>query len=387
MPKVVHIITRLILGGAQENTLYTVEGFNRKDGWETLLVTGPALGPEGELLERAARNGVRLEMVEPMRRAINPYRDAAAYVALKKILKRERPDIVHTHSSKAGILGRAAAHTAGVPVVVHTIHGLPFHPYQSRLANRAYILVEKRAARWSDSIVTVCDAMAKKAAAAGVAPPEKFTTIYSGMEVKTFLDAKATRAHVRERLRVAPDAPVIGKVARLFSLKGHRYFIEAMPAVLDEFPEAVFLFVGDGILRERLAAQAREIGVLDRIVFAGLVEPAEVPAMIGAMDVLVHCSLREGLARVLPQAMLAGVPVISYDIDGAREVVVPGETGWLLEPKAVGGLSSAIVEALRDPEKSRRMAERGRAVCREKFTVEAMVDALEALYDKLLCDR
>jgi len=383
LPGVVHIITRMILGGAQENTLYTVEGLDRR-GWETLLVTGPALGPEGELINRALRNGVRLEIVDAMRREINPARDASAYLALKRIIKRERPDIVHTHSSKAGILGRAAARACRAPVIVHTIHGLPFHPYQNRLVSRLYTALERWAGGMTDSIITVCDAMADKAAAAGVAPRGKFRTIYSGMEVDTFLDAKKHRAAVRAQLGIPPDAPVVGKVARLFHLKGHKYLIEAMPAVVERFPETRFLFVGDGILRDALAARAERLGVLENIVFAGLVEPGRVPAMIGAMDLLVHCSLREGLARVLPQALLAGVPVISYDIDGAGEVVIDGETGWLLEAQAVDRLAEAVAEALSAPEKAAATAARGRELCRRMFKVDTMVDEIVSLYEQLV---
>jgi len=374
----------MILGGAQENTLLTVEGFNRKPGWQTTLVSGPAIGPEGELIERALANGVRLVIVDQMRRAINPRLDLKSYFTLKGILRRERPDIVHTHSSKAGILGRAAAHAAGVPVIVHTIHGMPFHANENPFANLAYIALEKLAARWSDAIVTVCDAMAEQAAAAAVAPREKFTTIYSGMEVDSFLEASRHRGQTRRRLGIPADAPVVGKVARLFHLKGHEYLIEAMPAVLEKFPKVRFVFVGDGILKEALADQARRLGVFDSIVFAGLVQSHEVPAMIGAMDLLVHCSLREGLARVLPQGLLAGVPVISYDVDGAREVVIPGKTGWLLPPKEVTGLSEAIVEALTEPEKARAMARAGRELCRNRFRAEVMVDEIERLYLRLL---
>jgi len=387
MPKVVHIITRLILGGAQENTLLTVEGFDRKPAWRTTLVTGPALGPEGELIARARRNGVRLVIVDDMRRAINPLRDLASYRALKNILRDERPDVVHTHSSKAGILGRAAARAVGVPRVVHTIHGMPFHAHQNAIVNYVYIVLERMAARWTDSVITVCDAMADQAVAAGVAPREKFATIYSGMEVDAFLEASKFRDQTRRRLGIPLDAPVVGKVARLFHLKGHEYFIAAMPAVLKRFPAARFLFVGDGILKDTLAAQARRLGVLDSIVFAGLVDSADVPAMVAAMDCLVHCSLREGLARVLPQALLAGVPVISYDVDGAREVVTPGKTGWLLPPREVPGLSDAIVDCLSNPGKARAMAAAGRDLCKSRFRVETMVDAIENLYLSLLSSK
>lgn len=384
MPKVIHIITRLILGGAQENTLLTVEGLMRKPGWDVTLVTGPAIGPEGELIARAKRNGVNLVIVDQMRRAVNPWLDWKSYVALKRILMSDRPDVVHTHSSKAGILGRAAAHAVGVPVVVHTIHGMPFHANESAVNNFLYRRLERMAARWSDSIVTVCDAMTDQAVFAGVTDRSKFIAIYSGMEVEAFIDAASFRLDTRAKLGIPADAPVIGKVARLFDLKGHEYVIDAMPDILSRFPSAKFLFVGDGILKDALARRARNLGVLDSIIFAGLVESHDVPSMIGAMDVLVHCSLREGLARVLPQGLLAGVPVISYDVDGAKEVVIPGQTGWLLPPKEVKGLSATVVEALSNRARAREMAAAGRELCMDRFRAETMVDRIEALYVKLL---
>jgi glycosyltransferase involved in cell wall biosynthesis len=375
----------MILGGAQENALLTVEGFNRRPGWQSLLITGPAIGPEGELLERARRNGVRVILVPEMRRAINPWLDWRSYRALKRILRSERPDIVHTHSSKAGILGRAAAKAARVPVIVHTIHGQAFHANQNALVNMLYVTLEEAAARWSDAIVTVCNTMADQAVAAGVAVRDKFVTVYSGMEVDAFLEAPKLRAETRRRLGIPDDAPVVGKVARLFHLKGHEYVIDAMPSVLMRFPNARFLFVGDGILRNDLAARARSLGVPDSaIIFAGLVESHDVPAMISAMDLLVHCSLREGLARVLPQALLAGVPVVSFDVDGAKEVVVPGQTGWLLPPKDTRALADAIISALSDSAEAKRLASAGRDLCARLFPTDKMVSDLESLYRRLL---
>ena len=156
---------------------------------------------------------------------------------------------------------------------------------------------------------------------AGVAPREKFITVYSGMDVEPFLRANEQREAVREKFGFAPEMVVIGKIARLFHLKGHPYLIEAARDVVRRCPRARFLLVGDGILRESLLEQIRTAGLTDYFRFTGLVPPEEIPALIGAMDVLVHTSLREGLARALPQALIAGKPVVSFDVDGAREVV------------------------------------------------------------------
>jgi len=379
-----HIITRMILGGAQENTLLTCEGLHRSPDWDVTLVTGPAIGPEGELINRAVRGGLRTIVVPELRRALHPWRDAASLAALVRIIRRLRPLIVHTHSSKAGILGRLAARAAGVPVIVHTIHGLPFHPYQGRAANALYVGAERAVARFTDRLVCVADAMARQALQAGVGRPEQYLTVYSGMEVDAFLDAERHRAGVRSALGFSRHDVVVGKVARLFRLKGHRYLLAAAPLILRRCPQVKFLFVGDGVWRERLQRQAEELGVAERVVFAGLVDSSRIPAMISAMDVVVHASLREGLARVLVQALLCAKPVVSYDVDGAREVITDGLTGRLVPPRAVEELAEAVVEMIQAPERAAAMALEGRERCKERFRAERMVQELEALYLQLL---
>lgn len=374
----------MILGGAQENTLLTCRGLHESGEYDVTLVTGPAIGPEGELLSQAERLGLRVVLVPQMRRAIHPWRDLAATRALRRIIRNLRPQIVHTHSSKAGILGRYAAHAEGVPVVVHTIHGLPFHPYEAGWRNALYKWLERKAARWSDRIVCVADAMADQAVAAGVAARAKFITIYSGMETEAFLACAGERQAMRAKLGFRDDEFVIGKVARLFELKGHEYVVQAAKRIREAHPNVRFLFVGDGVLRQAIEEQACRLGVRDAVVFAGLVPASQVPAYLAAMDALVHASLREGLARVLPQALLAGKPVVSFDVDGAREVVIPGQTGWLVPPKSVDGLVASLCEAIERPERAAEMAARGRELCRERFRWQTMVSRLDALYRELL---
>lgn len=382
--KVIHVITRLILGGAQENTIFTVEGLARMPEFSVKLISGPAIGPEGDLVRRAVRNGVDLEIMPELRRELHPWCDPAAFLKLCAVYRRERPDIVHTHSSKAGILGRAAARATGVPCVIHTIHGLPFHPYQSKLANAVYILSERIAARWSRGIISVADAMSEKAVAAGVAPPDRFITIYSGMEVDPFLAEDGARERIRSRFGVAPDEVVIGKIARLFELKGHVCVLDAAPAIMEKFPNVKLMFVGDGILRDSLQRRAETLGISDRLIFTGLVEPSEIPAMIKAMDVVVHASLREGLARVLPQSLLSARPVVTFDIDGAREVVIEGETGYLVEPGSIEGLADAIIRALSDMPRARAMAVEGRRRFADRFRAETMVSEIAEYYRRFL---
>lgn len=382
--RVLHVITRMILGGAQENTLLTCEDLQALFGDEVLLVTGPPLGPEGSLLERAQRNRVRVAIVGSLRRAINPLRDWQSYRALQRTIREFQPDVVHTHSAKGGLLGRAAAWSLRVPAVIHGVHGAPFHPYQPAISREFFRRCERWAAQRCHALISVADAMTELLASAGVAPREKFTTIYSGMEVEPFLRADEHRARMRQALGYSPTDVVVGKIARLFHLKGHEYLIAAAQRIAADHPTVKFLLVGDGLLREELQRQIEKAQLGERFRFAGLVAPEEIPDYLSAMDIVVHASLREGLARVLPQALLAGKPVVSYDIDGAREVVLPGQTGYLLPPQSVEPLAAAVGELAESPALRERLGAAGRELCSQRFRHETMTAQIRALYERVL---
>ncbi len=374
----------MIVGGAQENTLLCCKDSARLFGDETLLVTGPALGPEGDLLARDGAGEVHVRLIPRLRRPIHPWHDLRGYRELKTTLRDYRPDVVHTHSAKGGILGRLAAWTLGVKAVIHTVHGAPFHEYQNAAARDFFRRCEKFAARRCHHLVSVADAMTDQLVAAGVAPREKFTTVYSGMEVEPLLDSHMHRRQVRLELGFEDHHLVIGKIARLFHLKGHTYVIQAAREVVRRCPQARFLFVGDGILRQQLSQEITQAGLDGFFHFTGLVSPARIAPLIGAMDVLVHASLREGLARALPQALIAGKPVISYDVDGAREVVIPDETGYLLAPRSIEPMAQALVELARDPARRQRLGATGRVRFTDQFRHEEMTRQLRALYERIL---
>lgn len=402
--RILHIITRLIIGGAQENTFLSVLG-QRERGAKVRLIAGPTVGPEGTLVPQIHAAGIDYVEIPSLHRAIEPFSDLFAYRALRKAIQEYRPDVVHTHSSKAGILGRAAAWKEHVPRIVHTIHGLPFHPYQSVLLRHLYIAAERWAAKRCHRLISVADAMTEQAVAAAVAPREKFVTVYSGMEIEPFLSPPSNLTEVRHRYGLNPTDVVIGKIARLFELKGHDDLLpvfarlvkthetearEALPRVgegilwpLPPSRRLRLFLVGDGIWRKRLENLAQELGIRDRVVFAGLLPPSEIPHAIHAMDLVVHCSLREGLARVLPQALLARKPVISYDIDGAREVVQDRVTGRLVPPRDQEALFHAIRETLANFDLACQMAEEGCRRCRMRFDWRTMVDTLMAIYQSL----
>lgn len=385
--RIAHIITRMILGGAQENTLLNCEDLLRDYGDEVLLITGPPLGPEGSLLDRARARGVPLEIVPSLRRAIHPWRDWTSYRSLRKLLRDYRPDVVHTHSAKGGVLGRAAATAERIPAIVHGVHGAPFHPYQNPVAREFFRRCERWAAGRCQAFISVADAMTELMVGAGVAPRERFTTIYSGMEVEPFLAADEHRQRVRAELGYRPEHVVIGKIARLFKLKGHADVIAAAREVISGVPQARFLFVGNGILRSSLEQQIAEAGLREYFQFAGLVPPEQIPEMISAMDAVVHASLREGLARVLPQALIAGKPVVSYDVDGAREVVISGQTGFLVPPRSVGELSEAMRRLAESPELRWQLGAEGRRRFTDQFRHETMTARVRELYARLLGER
>jgi len=384
--RIVHVITRLILGGAQENTLLTVDGLHHRHGDDVTLVAGPAEGPEGELFGRAAGRGLKVVEMPELVRAVRPSVDYKAYRRLRALIRELRPEVVHTHSSKAGIIGRAAAWDEGVPAVVHTIHGLPFGPSEKPWKNRLYVGLERWAARRCHAIVGVCDAMAEQALAAGVGRPEQYSTVYSGMDVDAFLNPKKPRDEVRGRLGLADDEIAFGTVARLFERKGHDDVLAAAPAILRANPKVRFVFIGDGILRDHLIKRANALPVPDAVRFTGLVPPEEIPELLGALDAVIHPSLREGLARVLPQALIVGRPAISYDVDGAREVVRP-ETGILLKPRDIPGLTAAVLRLAGDAPLRASMGAEGRRRFADQFRMETMTDQLRALYVRLLSGR
>jgi glycosyltransferase involved in cell wall biosynthesis len=381
--RVLHIITRMIVGGAQENTLLSVEGLDDLPEYEVTLASGVDNGPEGDLLARA-RQTTRLLIVPELGRSVNPLSDVKAFWKLYRLIRNGRYHIVHTHSSKAGVLGRLAAKLAGTPLIVHTLHSLVFHEYQPWVINRLWRAVKKICAPVTDHFISVSNIISQKAIAAGIDKPEKFTTIYSGMELDWFLKAQVDPTSVRREFGIPEDAPVVGKIARLFPLKGHDQLLDAAPAIVKQHPTVRFFLIGDGVLYDHLRKRGSDAGVLDNFVFAGLVERERIPAMLSAMDVLVHTSLREGLARVLPQALAMGKPCVSFDIDGAPEVVVAGETGYIVRPGDAKGLSDAVSQLLTDSRLRAQMGEAGRRLVDPRFRAETMVKEISTVYEMLI---
>jgi glycosyltransferase involved in cell wall biosynthesis len=383
------VITRLIVGGAQENTLLTVIGQHADPRFRVTLLSGIDLGPEGNLHERARAAGVDLVLVPWLVRPIRPWTDLRALVELWRFMRRERFDVVHTHSSKAGILGRVAARLAGVPLVVHTLHSLVFHEYQSAWTNRLYVVLKRLVAPLTDVLISVNEMTARGALRAGIGRADQHVTIFSGMELAPFLEvaARLSPQAARAAFGLPEEACVVGKVARLFPLKGHELFLEACREIGAREPRARFLVVGGGVLRDQLEALAGRLGIRERTVFTGLLPPERVPEALQAMDVVVHSSLREGLARVIPQAGAVGKPVVSFALDGAPEVVQEGISGHLVPARDTRALADRVLELLADPERRRVMGQAGRAFAAAHFTASGMVEAIGRVYSERLARR
>jgi glycosyltransferase involved in cell wall biosynthesis len=383
--RVLHIITRMIVGGAQENTLLSVEGLDAMPEYDVTLISGIDKGKEGELLSRA-RETTKLIVVPEMVRSINPFADLKAFWRLYRLIKKGRYHIVHTHSSKAGVLGRLAAWLAGTPIIVHTLHSLVFHDYQPWLVNRSWWLAKKICAPVTDFYISVSEIIVKKAIAAGIAEPERFRTIYSGMELDWFLNAKFDADAVKREFGIPLDAPVVGKIARLFELKGHDQLMDAAPEIVRRVPNVRFFLIGDGVLLDHLQERAHGYGILENFVFAGLIDRERIPEMISAMDVVVHTSLREGLARVLPQSLAMGKPCVSFDIDGAPEVVIDDHTGYLVAPFDYETLADRVARLLEDERLRDKFGENGRRHVDPNFRAEKMVADISDVY-RMLLDR
>jgi glycosyltransferase involved in cell wall biosynthesis len=380
--RVTHIITRLVVGGAQENTVASVLGLRQIPGVVVHLISGPTTGPEGSLESEFADTPEILTRVPELVRPIHPLKDWLALRRLEKILRKQKPDIVHTHSGKAGILGRLAARRAGVPVIIHHIHGPSFGPFQGLPANWIFTAAERYAAGVTTHFVCSAQAMTRLYLAAGIGRPEMYTRIFSGFPVEPFANA-ANDPALRSQLGLAPAAFVIGKIARLAPLKGHEDLLAAFQKLLPQFPRARLLLVGDGRLRTQLEARARTLGLADKVVFTGLVPPGEVPRYVGIMDCLAHLSAREALSRALPQALAAGKPVVSYDFDGADEICLDGETGFLVRTGDTATVTQRLLQLANDAPLRERLGRRGQQFVRENFAVEQMVDNLYHLYLKL----
>jgi glycosyltransferase involved in cell wall biosynthesis len=374
--RVLHVITRMIVGGAQENTMLSCALID-PERYESTLLTGPETGVEGELHSESIARGVTLWVEPSLVRRLSPWHDLVATIRLTRIMRRGRFDIVHTHSSKAGIVGRIAAWLARVPVVIHTVHGWGFNRHQPPHIYALYVGLERFCARLSPVLIVVGIPNRDEGLALGIGRPGQYRLIRSGIEIESYRDVTLSREAARARLSLPDDAFVIGSIGRLGEQKSPLDLFRAFVRVAAARPETHLVYVGDGPQRGELVTAIRDAGLAGRVHLTGL--RRDVPELLRAFDVFALASRWEGLPRVFPQAMAAGLPIVATRVDGAPDAVIPGETGWLVEVGDTDGLAARLTALAADPDQARRMGAAGRARV-EEFSARRMVDGLAELY-------
>lgn len=375
--RMLHIITRLIRGGADENTLYTVRGLDKRR-----YAVDLAVGAGSELEEIGAIPEVGVHLVSELVREPHPWKDLVTLVKLAKLIRRGRYQIVHTHTAKAGFLGRLAAAIAGTPVIIHTVHGVTFHQHLPRMHRMFYLMLERIAARFTHQFVAVGEDVKDIYLREGIGTDAEYETIYSGMPLREYLDAGAMPESERDALRAElgfePGHRVIVMAARLEPRKGHGYLFHAVQRLKPEHPELRVLVVGEGPIRAQLEAQCRTLGIDDRVVFLG--HRHDLPRVFAAADVSVLTSLWEGLPRVLVQSAAAGKPIVTFDVEGAWEVVRDGRNGFVVASQDVPAFTERLRTLLVEHERARSMGAAGREAVGSRWTVETMLDRLDDLY-------
>jgi glycosyltransferase involved in cell wall biosynthesis len=390
--KLIHVITRFDKGGSAENTFLTVRDLD-KSRYDVTLIRG--LSRESQMGDREARaveanlaalerSGVGMVAMPELVRELSPLNDFRAFMHLFRLFRKQRPRIVHTHTSKAGMLGRWAAFFAGVPIVIHTPHGHVFWGYFGKGTTALFILLERWTARITDRIIALTKQEMSDHLRFSIAPAEKFTVVHSGVDLGQFSRSQGDATAVRENLAIPQGSFVVGTAGRLTPVKGHRHLIEAAAGLVRQHRDMLFVFLGDGELMSDLKEMASAMGIGDQVKFLGW--RPDVAEVMSTFDVFVLPSLNEGMGKVLVEAMAMGKPLIASDVGGIPDLVVQGENGLLVPPADSKALAQAVLDLYENPDKRRRMGEAGKRIS-AAYGVEAMLQKIDELYQACQAER
>lgn len=376
--KVCHIITKLELGGAQQNTLYTVDHLN-KERFEAMLISGT-----GGMLDAdaSALKGVKTVFTGKLVRRICPANDAMSLLKLYFTLRKERPQVVHTHSSKAGILGRIAAWLARVPVVVHTFHGFGFHALQSWPVRTFYVTLEKACAKFSDKLIVVSKENTIKALDNGIGKESQYMVIRSGIETNKFKNLKIDKDQQRKKLGIEPGETVVTTIGPFKPQKNLEDFIKVAAKVLTRNKNYKFLIIGDGELRPQLTLQIQSLGLTDKILLLGW--RRDIAEILAVSEIFAMTSLWEGLPRSILEAMCSSLPVIANSVDGVKEIVKDGQNGYLVGVHDLDTMANYIIRLASSDNLRRELGSRGLSFISKDYDIDQMVSQQEELYMELL---
>jgi glycosyltransferase involved in cell wall biosynthesis len=381
VPKVVRVIARLNVGGPAIHVILLADRL--RPAYETVLVSGIETPREGNMLPLARRLGVDVVRVAELGREINVLGDLVALLKLIRLIAREKPEIVHTHTAKAGLVGRLAAWLCRTPVVVHTFHGHVFRGYFGPVKTGLFLTLERLLARLTDQVLTVNDQQRSELIAFGVAPSNKIRAMLLGLDLGELASGQGDAEAMRRTWGVPPEAPLVGIVARLVPVKGHELFLDAAADLHARRPDARFVVVGDGERRAELEAYAAALGV--PVVFAGW--ESDLPAVYAALDVVCLTSLNEGSPVALIEAMAAGKPVVSTPAGGVVDLIQDGENGVIVGERDAAQFSRAIQRLLEDRDLAAALGARGRASVYPRYDVSRLAADISALYGELLARR
>ena len=379
--KIALIITRLDKGGSADVVLSLFQRLTR-DGYDTTLIYGLTRDYPDNFKDISENMGDKIIYMRCLRRDINPFWDIVCLFKLINIMKRNVFQIVHTHSSKAGFIGRLAAKLSGVKVIVHSPHGHIFYAYFGKIKTVLFVLLEKIAAKFTNRIITLTELGKQDHIKFGIASPGKFIPVYCGIDLNRFLDLKIDRDEERRKWHLSKDELVIGTVSRLVPIKGCEYFIKAMPGIKKEAPNTKFIIAGDGFLRQNLEKLVQDLGISEDAIFTGY--QSDINRLMSIFDIYVSPSLNEGMGRCLLETQALGVPVVATNVGGVPEIVKDNKTGILVPPKSPEALMQAIVTLLKDEAKRGRMGKAAKNWIDDKFSTNRMVEKICNLYSELV---
>jgi glycosyltransferase involved in cell wall biosynthesis len=373
------IISRMNVGGPARHVSILHAGLD-PERYESILVYGDEAASEGTLRDLLG-DVTNTVSIPELGREIAPVADAVTLTRLVRLMRELRPDIVHTHTAKAGFVGRLAARITGVPVIVHTFHGHVFQGYFSPRKTAVFLRLERFCAGFSTRLVTISPRLREEIAAFGVAESSQIEVVPLGLHLAPHGDHLRRTGIFRQAQRIPEDALLIGAVGRLVPIKNLGLLLEAARIVRQEVPHLHVVFVGDGELREELTTQAATMGLADAVTFAGW--QSDLPAVYADLDATVISSHNEGTPACLIEAMASGCPVMATHVGGVPDMIEPGVTGQLIPAGDANALAAGIVNLVKEPEQARRMADQARGEALARYDEQRLVTDMERLYGQL----